>query len=300
MKPEYMQKGKDIPNSTTIPSLGNFFISILSKESFIQLFPFHKPRRNDLNGLIVIMITTGEGHLKINSKDYLVHPGTLISLLPFHLIENHYLSNNFTCKCLSYSFDFMIDFPFVLKSGISEKMGNKPYLSLTEEEFNHLDEFFVFISHQTARIDHPSREEITKALLFSFIAELSFIYSRQTVLVGTNRQKQIVDDFFRLLHKYHKQERSPSFYSNKLCMTSKYLSSILKQSTHCTLYQWITNFSLQEAKILLKSSDMTISQISEELNYPNSSFFARFFKKHTGMTPLQFRNNRQIHETSEK
>ena len=295
-----MQKGKDIPNSTTIPSLGNFFISILSKESFIQLFPFHKPRRNDLNGLIVIMITTGEGHLKINSKDYLVHPGTLISLLPFHLIENHYLSNNFTCKCLSYSFDFMIDFPFVLKSGISEKMGNKPYLSLTEEEFNHLDEFFVFISHQTARIDPPSREEITKALLFSFIAELSFIYSRQTVLVGTNRQKQIVDDFFRLLHKYHKQERSPSFYSNKLCMTSKYLSSILKQSTDCTLYQWITNFSLQEAKILLKSSDMTISQISEELNYPNSSFFARFFKKHTGMTPLQFRNNRQIHETSEK
>ncbi|HJA15892.1 MAG TPA: helix-turn-helix domain-containing protein [Candidatus Butyricimonas faecavium] len=295
-----MQKGKDIPNSTTIPSLGNFFISILSKESFIQLFPFHKPRRNDLNGLIVIMITTGEGHLKINSKDYLVHHGTLISLLPFHLIENHYLSNNFTCKCLSYSFDFMIDFPFVLKSGISEKMGNKPYLSLTEEEFNHLDEFFVFISHQTARIDHPSREEITKALLFSFIAELSFIYSRQTVLVGTNRQKQIVDDFFRLLHKYHKQERSPSFYSNKLCMTSKYLSSILKQSTDCTLYQWITNFSLQEAKILLKSSDMTISQISEELNYPNSSFFARFFKKHTGMTPLQFRNNRQIHETSEK
>ena len=295
-----MQKGKDIPNSTTIPSLGNFFISILSKESFIQLFPFHKPRRNDLNGLIVIMITTGEGHLKINSKDYLVHPGTLISLLPFHLIENHYLSNNFTCKCLSYSFDFMIDFPFVLKSGISEKMGNKPYLSLTEEEFNHLDEFFVFISHQTARIDHPSREEITKALLFSFIAELSFIYSRQTVLVGTNRQKQIVDDFFRLLHKYHKQERSPSFYSNKLCMTSKYLSSILKQYTDCTLYQWITNFSLQEAKILLKSSDMTISQISEELNYPNSSFFARFFKKHTGMTPLQFRNNRQIHKKKKK
>ena len=186
-----MQKGNDIPNSTTIPSLGNFFISTLSKESFIQLFPLHKPRRNDINGLTVIMITAGEGHLKINTKDHLVHPGTLISLLPFHLIENHYLSDDFACKYLSYSFDFMVDFPFVLKSGTSERIGNKPYLSLTNEEFNHLDEFFVFISHQAARLDHPSREEITKALLFSFIAELSFIYSHQTVLVGTNRQNKL-------------------------------------------------------------------------------------------------------------
>ena len=143
-----MQKGKDTPNSTTIPSLGNFFISMLSKESFIQLFPLHKPQRNDINGLIVIMITAGEGHLKINNKDYPIHPGTLISLLPFHLIENHYLSDNFACKYLSYSFDFMVDFPFVLKSGTSEKIGNKPYLSLTNAEFNHLDEFFVFISHE--------------------------------------------------------------------------------------------------------------------------------------------------------
>ena len=121
-----MQKGKDTPNSTTIPSLGNFFISMLSKESFIQLFPLHKPQRNDINGLIVIMITAGEGHLKINNKDYPIHPGTLISLLPFHLIENHYLSDNFACKYLSYSFDFMVDFPFVLKSGTSERIGNKP------------------------------------------------------------------------------------------------------------------------------------------------------------------------------
>lgn len=139
-----MQKGNDIPNSTTIPSLGNFFISMLSKESFIQLFPLHKPRRNDINGLTVIMITAGEGHLKINTKDHLVHPGTLISLLPFHLIENHYLSDDFACKYLSYSFDFMVDFPFVLKSGTSERIGNKPYLSLTNEEFNHLGRILRF------------------------------------------------------------------------------------------------------------------------------------------------------------
>lgn len=68
-------------------------------------------------------------------------------------------------------------------------------------------------------------------------------------------------------------------------MTSKYLSSILKQTTDCSLYQWITNFSLQEAKVLLRSSDMSIIQISEELNYPNSSFFALLFQKTHGHDP---------------
>lgn len=154
-----MQKGNDIPNSTTIPSLGNFFISMLSKESFIQLFPLHKPRRNDINGLTVIMITAGEGHLKINTKDHLVHPGTLISLLPFHLIENHYLSDDFACKYLSYSFDFMVDFPFVLKSGTSERIGNKPYLSLTNGRIQPpgTNSSFLFPTRQPDSIIPPGR-----------------------------------------------------------------------------------------------------------------------------------------------
>lgn len=295
-----MQKGKDSPADMTIPIPGNFFISLLDKEGFVERFPFNKLLRNDINGLIVIMISGGEGCLKINDKEYTTQAGTLISLLPFHLIENHYVSDNFSCNYLLYRFDFMADFPFVLKSEISERIGNKPYLILNPDEYEHLNEFYSFISKQYNRYDHPSREEIIKAQLFSFIAELSFIYSRQTLRLSTNRQDQIVDDFFRLLHAHHKKERNLSFYADKLCMTTKYLSQILKQATGHSLYRWVSDFSLQEAKILLKSSEMSVLQISEELNYPNSSFFARFFKKNTGMTPLQFRNSKRDHATKEK
>jgi len=63
----------------------------------------------------------------------------------------------------------------------------------------------------------------------------------------------------------------------------------MKNITGHSLYYWISEFSIKEAKILLKSSDKTITQISEELNFPNSSFFAKFFKKRTGFSPLKFR-----------
>ena len=147
----------------TIPIPGNFFISLLDKEGFVERFPFNKLLRNDINGLIVIMISGGEGCLKINDKEYTAQAGTLISLLPFHLIENHYVSDNFSCNYLLYRFDFMADFPFVLKSEISERIGNKPYLILNPDEYEHLNEFYSFISKQYNRYDHPSREEIIKA-----------------------------------------------------------------------------------------------------------------------------------------
>lgn len=107
---------------------------------------------------------------------------------------------------------------------------------------------------------------------------------------SVSRRELVAHEFFRLLHASCKQERRPEFYAGKLCVTAKYLSKLLKEIMGLSLYYWITEFSLKEAKILLKSSDLSITQISEELNYPNSSFFARFFKKKTGMSPTRFRD----------
>jgi AraC-type DNA-binding domain-containing proteins len=150
-------------------------------------------------------------------------------------------------------------------------------------------EYYAFMLMQYKRVDHPSRTEILKAQLFSFAAEVSYIYSREAVLITTTRHQQIVDNFFRLLHTFHKKERSPLFYADKLCVSPRHLSNVMKNITGHSLYYWISEFSIKEAKILLKSSDMSITQISEELNFPNSSFFAKFFKKKTGFSPLQFR-----------
>ena len=90
---------------------------------------------------------------------------------------------------------------------------------------------------------------------------------------------------------HYKQDRSVSFYADKLCLTSKYLSTVIKEVTGRSVLAWINETVIAEAKILLKTSEMTVMQISEELNFPNPSFFGRFFKQYTGVTPLKYRNN---------
>jgi AraC-like DNA-binding protein len=104
-------------------------------------------------------------------------------------------------------------------------------------------------------------------------------------------QKEQVLNFFKLLLHNHKKEKTLQFYASKMCLTPKYLSTIIKERTGRTAFSWINEVLISSTKYMLKTTDMTILQISEELNFPNPSFFGRFFKKHTGMTPVQYRES---------
>ncbi|MFV0538448.1 MAG: helix-turn-helix domain-containing protein [Dysgonomonas sp.] len=74
-------------------------------------------------------------------------------------------------------------------------------------------------------------------------------------------------------------------------MTSKYLSSLIKEQTGRTAFAWINEIIISSIKHILKTTDKTILQISEDFNFPNASFFGRFFKKHTNMTPVEYRES---------
>ena len=106
-----------------------------------------------------------------------------------------------------------------------------------------------------------------------------------------SRQEVLTEKFFEVLSKYYIKERSVAFYAEKLCLTPKYLSMTVKKVTGFPITSWMNEVVIIEAKRLLKMTDSTVLQISEELNFPNPSFFGRFFKQYAGMTPLAYRNS---------
>jgi YesN/AraC family two-component response regulator len=97
--------------------------------------------------------------------------------------------------------------------------------------------------------------------------------------------------FLSLTQQHARTEREVAFYADKLCITPKYLSKIVKDTSGQSAPQWIDQYVILEAKQLLKHSDRCIKEISDELNFPNPSFFFKYFKKHTGLTPNQYRNS---------
>ena len=103
------------------------------------------------------------------------------------------------------------------------------------------------------------------------------------------RREELFIKFIHLIHKYCPQQREVGFYAGKLYITSRYLSSITQNVADKSAKYIIDKHAIQRIKIMLKYSNMSIQDISYELNFPDQSFFSRYFKKHTGMSPLEYR-----------
>ena len=109
--------------------------------------------------------------------------------------------------------------------------------------------------------------------------------------VTHTRSKVIFDQFIKLVSEYHTQYRNVGFYADKLCLTPKYLSKLIKGATGRSAPDWIDAYVILEAKNLLKYSNVTIKEVVYRLNFPNQSVFYKFFKARTGMTPTEYRNS---------
>jgi len=105
------------------------------------------------------------------------------------------------------------------------------------------------------------------------------------------RSKMIFEQFLHLVTEYHNSERGMSFYAEKLCLSPKYLSKLVKNVSGRSAPDWIDSFVILEAKNMLKYSDLAIKEIVYKLHFPNQSVFYKFFKNHTGMTPSEYRNS---------
>jgi YesN/AraC family two-component response regulator len=97
--------------------------------------------------------------------------------------------------------------------------------------------------------------------------------------------------FLALVESDYLISRRVSYYAEKMCMTPKYLSALVKDASGRGANDWINDTVILNAKILIKKSDMTVQQVSDMLHFPNPSFFGQYFKRYTGMTPNKFKTN---------
>lgn len=104
-----------------------------------------------------------------------------------------------------------------------------------------------------------------------------------------NRQQDIVARFLRLVSQHCREQRQIGYYADQMAMTQGHLSRIVRQTSGVTAKEWIERAVLQEAKVMLKHTDLSIHEITDRLCFPADSFFCKYFKRLTGMTPLQYR-----------
>jgi len=147
----------------------------------------------------------------------------------------------------------------------------------------------------TNNINHRSNDykrDAIKHLLSSLLISIHWFANKGLEKPAqASRKQELVHEFFTLIFEHYKEAKDVTFYANKLCVSPKYLSTLVRKETDRTAKDCIDHYLILESKVLLNSS-FTIQEISQQLNFPNQSFFGKYFKKHTGMSPLNYRKSR--------
>ncbi len=142
-----------------------------------------------------------------------------------------------------------------------------------------------YLYPQCAQSDMAVAAPLLQSMLMIAVKALN--HKPQTYRTLT-RQEKLTKDFFALLMKHHKERHEVAFYASELCVSSKYLSGVVKQSTEHSPQEWINRAIVYTAKRMLKTENLSVSQVADRLYFSCSSSFVRFFRIHTGETPRGF------------
>ena len=242
-------------------------------------------------------VTLVKGHLSllINLHEVHVHEGQILALTPGCIFEGISVSEDLRFFGMMMETEFMDAMRKNLgfQIDLTHRYLNYTVRDLSELVMGNSIQMYNLLCQELEVDDyHYKREVIQRYCEILALKNISFNNNAETLPAlnkPLNRKEQIFHDFLACLEQYYTQERSISFYADRMCLTPKYLSTIIKEVSGKHGMQWIDEYVSLEAKALLRNSSLSVKQVSDQLNFPSQSMFGRFFKKMTGYSPKQYK-----------
>ena len=184
----------------------------------------------------------------------------------------------------------VVDLSFYLKY--------KPIIHVDESAMVTFEKYHALLSaEQLLKETTKYKKHIVGNLVNSFLFCLLSIIEQadpKRDAIHMSRSSLLFKQFIELLVSMEVKPRNVAFYSNRLCITSKYLSNVCKENSGKTAYDWIVEYAVEDISRLLSHSDMTIKEIANYQGFPNLSFFGKFVRTHLGCSPTDFRRKKGI------
>jgi AraC-like DNA-binding protein len=247
--------------------------------------------------LMLLGIMKGEITFSIDYITYQVPENGILWIMPTHIAQQIHITQDFKGWAL------LISKSLVDEKGRPPSHRNTPlipYMQLKKTPFSmfepeELHSLYGDLQALRTRMKQEThlfhREVVTNALRTFFLDMGNFFFSRKENIFSPvlTRREEIFASFLTLLSKHCTGEHEVSFYADKLCITSQYLSLVLKEQSGRSASQWIQDALMVEAKSLLRTPHMSVQEVANQLHFPDQSTFGKFFKKHAGQSPVAFR-----------
>ena len=266
----------------------------IAANSSSQMEVFRFPGR--LDAFVIGVCTEGETTFTSNLKEYRLKKDSLFIIGPKHILQIQ-SDNRFKAHVIVITPDFLrrinIDTKHMMPLFL--QFGSRPCMELTHKECTSLRSFISMVEQELEGPETDFAVEIVGGLIAATIYKVGDIlthYIEEHPELENpihNRAEEYFKQFTELLGEHYTRERSVGYYARQLCITPKYLTTLIKRISGKSVSEWIDSYVILEAKTLLKYSNMSVQEIAYYLNFPNQSFFGSYFKRNTGMSPSQYK-----------
>lgn len=249
---------------------------------------------SNIQSALIVYSLRGKAKLTVHEDVHWIQPKELIILLPGQFVSFSDPSEDFLTVTMVISSSLFSD----ALSGAPRfsphfffYMRNHYWYPQTERDVLRTYNFLGMIKGKVTSQDIYRRELIVHLLRYLYLEPFNAYQKEATLTTDRKdiRKEELANKFFGLIMKHFKENKDVAFYADKLCITSKYLTMVIKETSGKSAKDWIVEYVILEIKTLLKNTNMNIQEIAIRTNFANQSSLGRFFRKHTGMSLSQYR-----------
>jgi len=280
---------RDVENPSSITNAKDEFIILDNpKLSPSAVYPY----KNEW--VIATLCEKGHAWGKVNMREYRIEANCLILILPGQLIGDSELSPDFKGEIILLSQHFVESLNLGSTLLMTKSVEKKPYY-LFPDEAAHAFRNFIDLCKSLISFKNTSNIlEVLQLIAKGFFKATAGFYANleQSPRISRAHGSDIAEAFLSLVETEYREHRNLGYYADRLCRSAKYLSRVIMESTGRSATDWIELCVIMDAKAQLLSTKRRISEISDDLNFPSPSFFGKYFKRGTGMSPREFRDQR--------
>lgn len=244
-----------------------------------------------INFAAVLICTEGTLKLKLDLNEYLLCKNQMLIIIPGVICEEVEASEHSRVTLLAYNNKHLREPNSNIAIIPRRFLYKRPTLQLNERQITDFFDICKILRERIRQNDYLFKKEVAYALLQVLYLDVSNLMKKEIDNEENkvnDRSTNIYDSFMNELFKHGGVERETSFYADKLCLSPKYLSRVVKTVSGRFAKEWIRDYVILQAKTLLDSGQYTIQQVSDKLNFPNQSFFGTYFKSSVGCSPKAY------------
>ena len=250
-------------------------------------------RHQRTGGIVVVLCTDGSMSFLVNGQQNTAHRNDVVILSPEMIIDKKQISGDFKFRCIFVSLDYAIKMlPLSVRSwNFKIFFEQHPRIPLSENGVAIFNRYCDLLKWKLADKSNPYREYIIDGLMQALVFEFRHLFDGYANLTPRpiSSAENIFGSFVDMLATSYPKHRNVAYYADKLNITAKYLSVVCKKTSGKNSSKIIDSYVLKDIENLLRNSKKSIKEVSNELAFPNTSFFGRYVKKNFGCTPVELR-----------